>query len=291
MNRNNLAYKQGILSIITNLLLFGLKYWAGIVSGSIALLADAWHTLTDSFSSLVVIISVRLSAKEPDKEHPFGHGRWEEIASFLIAFFLGLIAFSFLKQSIAKFKAHESAEFGIIAIVVTIISLLAKEGLAQYAFYVSRKTNNPTIKADGWHHRSDAYSSLIVLAGIFLGKYFWWIDSLLGFLISILLFYAVFIIFKESVNKILGETPSKELISDINEIVDSVESNDIYPHHFHLHNYGTHKELTFHVKFEGDITLYKAHSIVSEIEKRIYQKLNIVSTIHIEPKNVMHELD
>ena len=149
MDRAKSAYTQGIISIVSNAGLFALKMWAGIVSGSIALTADAWHTLSDSISSIVVVIAVKLSSRKPDKDHPFVHGRWEQIAALFIGFLLALIAYDFLRDSILLFKNKEAANFGVIAIVVTIVSVVVKESLAQYAFYVGKKTDNVSIKADG----------------------------------------------------------------------------------------------------------------------------------------------
>jgi cation diffusion facilitator family transporter len=286
--REKLGYREGVVSIIINLLLFGLKYWAGIVSGSIALIADAWHSLSDSFSSIIVIIGIKLSSRKADNEHPFGHGRWEQIASIFIGFLLAIIAFDFMKEAFQRFSSHESANFGTIAIIVTIISILVNEGLAQYAFYIGRKTDNTSVKADGWHHRTDALSSIIVLAGIFLKNYFWWIDNALGIIISLMLFYAVYEIIKEAINKILGETPSKELMEKIDGIIKSHSIPDLNPHHFHIHNYGTHKELTFHIKLDKTIDINAGHQIATEIETEIRKRLNIESTIHIEPKEVQH---
>ena len=197
MKRERAGYLEGIVSIIVNTLLFGLKLWAGIVSNSIALVADAWHTLSDSASSVIVIAGTKLSSKKADKEHPFGHGRWEHIAAMFIGFLLVIIAWAFIKDSIIQYKARESANFGLIAIIVTIVSILVKEGLAQYAFYLSRKSENASVKADGWHHRTDALSSVIVLAGIMLRNYLWWIDSALGIIISLMLFFAAYEIIRE----------------------------------------------------------------------------------------------
>ncbi len=287
--RNRLSYTEGVISIIANILLFGLKYWAGIVSGSVALIADAWHTLSDSLSSAFVIAGTKLSSKKPDKEHPFGHGRWEQITSIFIGFFLGIIAYEFLKESIEKFNAGESAHFGTVAIVVTVVSIVVKEAMAQYAFYIGRIAKNLTVKADGWHHRTDSLSSVVVLAGILLRNYFWWIDSVLGIIISVMIFYAAFEIVKQAINKLLGEEPSADLLDQINRIIREVEPRDLHPHHFHIHNYGTHTELTFHIKFDENLDIYTGHQIATRIENAIREQLNIESTIHIEPLGVKHK--
>ncbi len=137
--KNRYGYIEGTLSIVGNLLLFGLKYWVGIMSGSLALIADAWHTLSDSASSVVVVGSERISSRRADERHPFGHGRYQQIASIFIAFLLGIVAWEFFTGSIEKFKAQESAQFGTLAIGVTILSIVSKEAMAQYAYYTYRK--------------------------------------------------------------------------------------------------------------------------------------------------------
>ncbi|MDD3637869.1 MAG: cation diffusion facilitator family transporter [Bacteroidales bacterium] len=291
MDKTRSGYLEGVISVIVNSLLFVLKFWAGMVTGSIALTADAWHTLSDSFSSIIVIVAVKLSSKKPDTEHPFGHGRWEQIAALFIAFLLGIIAFDFLRDSFTQFKNHESTEFGTIAIVVTIISIVAKEALAQYAFYIGRKTENVSIKADGWHHRTDALSSVVVLIGILFAKQIWWIDSALGAIISLMLFYATYQIAKEAINKLLGEKPSSELIEKIRNSIQQYDTENIQLHHFHIHNYVGHQELTFHIKLRNDLSIEEGHRIATEIENIIEDKFGIISTIHVEPITFNHNSD
>jgi len=277
------GYIEGAVSIVLNTLLFGIKMWASIVSGSIALAADAWHTLSDSISSVVVVIAAKLSSKKADKEHPFGHGRWEQIASLFIAFILGIIAFGFLETSINQFLKKEKVEYGMIAVVVTIISIVAKEVLAQYAFYLGKKTGNSSVKADGWHHRSDALSSVVVLAGILFAKQFWWVDSVLGVIIALMLFYAAFVILREAVNKILGETPDNDLIDKITNQIKNIYHDDLGLHHFHVHNYISHKEVTFHIRLNKNLTIGKGHSIASEIEEMVSHEFGMEATVHVEP--------
>jgi len=291
MDKVRAGYIEGIVSVIVNSVLFVLKFWAGIVTGSIALTADAWHTLSDSLSSIIVIVAVKLSSKKPDNEHPFGHGRWEQIAALFISFLLCIIAFDFLKDSIIQFKNRESTEFGTIAIVVTIISIIAKEALAQYAFYIGRKTNNVSIKADGWHHRTDALSSIVVLVGILFANQFWWIDSVLGTIISFMLFYATYQIAKVAINKLLGEKPSSELIEKIKNSVGQYHVEEMHLHHFHIHNYVGHQELTFHIKLNNDLSIEEGHKIATDIENIILKQFGIISTVHVEPQNFNHSSD
>lgn len=283
MDKKKASYNEGAVSIIINIGLFFLKYWAGIVSGSVALIADAWHTLSDSISSVIVIAGAKLSSKKADKKHPYGHGRIEYIASIFIGVLLGIIAYDLIKNSIINFAIKESANFGTIAIVVTIISIILKEVLAQYAFFLGRKTGSTTIKADGWHHRTDALSSVIILIGIFFKDYFWWIDSLLGVIVSLMLFYAAYTIIKESIDKILGESPTQDLIENIENMISELGLGDLHPHHFHIHNYVSQKELSFHINLDGNMSIEEGHSVASIIENKIQQELGISATIHIDP--------
>lgn len=281
----NYAVREGWISIITNTLLFVLKYWAGVVTGSIALIADAWHTLTDSVSSAIVIVSAKLSEKPADKEHPFGHGRADLISSVIIGVLLAIIGFEFILKSVEKLKGGDETIFGMAAIIATVASILAKEGLAQYAFWAGKKTDSPILKADGWHHRTDALSSILVLIGIFLGKFFWWIDGALGILIALMIFYAAYEILRDSSNRLMGEIPSDKLITEINKTINELNMN-VCPHHFHMHKYGNHIELTFHILLPPEYSLEKAHAQANRIEVQLRKKMDIEATIHMEPENI-----
>lgn len=216
-------------------------------------------------------------------------GDGNKLQPFFIGFLLALIAYDFLKDSILQFKTKESANFGTLAIIVTSISILVKEGLAQYAFYIGKKTKNISVKADGWHHRTDALSSIVVLIGIFFTNRFWWIDSVLGITIAFMLFYASFEIIKDTINKILGEEPGKELIEKINSFIQSNYHKSVYPHHYHIHNYVNNKELIFHIQVDNKMDVLSAHAIATNIEKTIKKELNIITAIHIEPRSFVQD--
>ena len=183
---NTLAIKEGILSIIINTLLFGAKYWAGITTGSIAVIADAWHTLSDSLTSVVVLIGIKVSSNPADERHPFGHGRAELIGSLVIGVLLAVVAANFIADAVRKLIRHEPAHYGTLAIVATAVSIVLKELLAQVALRMGRKVASQSLVADGWHHRSDAISSVVILAGIFAGRYLWWIDAAMGIAVGCL---------------------------------------------------------------------------------------------------------
>ena len=280
---NKLSYSEGWISIVVNVGLFALKYWAGIVTDSIAITADAWHTLSDSLTSLIVIIGVKISTKPADKEHPFGHGRAEWVASIIIGILLTLIAFNFFSESIQRLRSHESVQYGAIAIIVTVVSILMKEALAQYAIWAGKKTDSKAVKADAWHHRSDAVSSLIILIGIFFNRFFWWIDGILGIIVALLILYAAFDILKDSVSPILGKQPDGELVKQIKKLCLERTGEEVHAHHFHIHDYGGHAELTFHIRLNQEMTLEEAHDIATRIENSIKINLDIETTIHIDP--------
>jgi len=280
------SYFEGVLSIIINLIIFAIKYWAGILTGSVAFIADAWHSLSDSVSSIIVIIGAKASSKPADKEHPYGHGRAEYIASLIIGVFLAIVAYNFIIASWNKFQEHEIVIYNTLAIWVLISSIVLKEALAQYAFYAARKTNSPALKADGWHHRSDALSSVIILIGVFVGKFFWWIDAVLGMIVALMIFWAAIKIFKETASSLLGEEADNQLKEKLKRISNETSGMDVKAHHFHLHHYGNHNELTFHIKLPKDTLLVDAHKIATNIERNVKRNTNIITTIKTEPVRV-----
>lgn len=284
MNDNNkYIIREGWISIFANIILFGLKYWAGIVTGSIALIADAWHTLTDSISSVIVLIGGKISRKPADDDHPFGHGRAEHIAAMIIGVLLALVAFDFVLNSIEKFGTRQQTVFGTIAWVVTIVSIVVKESLAQYAFWAAKKTNSSILKADAWHHRTDALSSVVILVGLAVGKYFWWTDAVLGFIVAIMIAYASYEILAKEITALLGESPSDEHLRAICETAQQNCKHPLHLHHIHVHKYGQHTEMSCHIKLPAGMSLEEAHEICTKIETVIHNKFGYISTIHPEP--------
>ncbi|MBU4362340.1 cation diffusion facilitator family transporter [bacterium] len=278
-----IGYLEGTISIILNTILFGIKYWVGIKTFSIAIIADAWHTLSDSLTSLVVIIGFKVSSKPADKKHPYGHGQAEIISSIIIGTLLAVVGVNFLIASIQKFINHQSASYGNLAVIVFIISVIVKEGLAQFSMRAGKKINSQSLIADGWHHRSDALVSLMVLVGIFIGEYFWWVDSIMGIIVSLVIFYTTYIILKDSISTLIGEEPSEDLEVEIRKIVTNSISHDVKLHHLHSHKYGDNRELTFHIRLPVDTRLEEAHRITEKLEKKIKEEMNIETTIHAEP--------
>lgn len=282
-SRNKYIVQEGWISIIGNTVLFGVKYWAGIVTGSLALIADAWHTLSDTVSSVIVLIAGKVSRKPADDDHPFGHGRAEHIAAIIIGVLLAIVAFDFIVGAIEKFSTKEKTVFGTIAWVVTIVSILAKEAMAQYAFWAAKKTNSSILKADAWHHRSDALSSIVILIGLTVGNYFWWTDAVLSFIVALMIGYTSYEILSKEITSLLGESPDEELLLSIRETAQKACDQPIHLHHIHIHNYGQHSEMSCHIKLPPKMQLEDAHDICTKIETVIEEKYGYISTIHPEP--------
>ena len=275
---------EGVISVIINVLLFVFKYIVGMMTGSLSIIADAWHSLSDCISSIIVIIGGIFSKRPPDEEHPFGHGRIELITSFVVGIMLVFIGYTFFSEAIENIMNKKSASFTMMAIIAMIVSILIKELLAQYSFWGYRKSGSKSLYADAWHHRSDSITSIIILVGILFGKNFWWIDSVLSILVALVIFYAAFDVIKSSVKPLIGEYPSQETIESIKNIAKEINIDDdnLNLHHFHIHTYGDHSEITFHMRFPKDMTVFDAHSKATLFENAIREKLSIEPTIHIE---------
>jgi cation diffusion facilitator family transporter len=275
----------GTSSVILNTVLFIFKLWAGIISGSVALIADAWHTLSDSITSLVVVVGILYSSRPADEQHPFGHGRAESIASIIIATLLAIVGVKFGWESIQKLITRETPMFGTMALIVTVTTVVLKEVIAQVSIRVGKKHQIRSLVADGWHHRSDALSSILILVVILFNRYVWWLDGAAGILVSVIIFWVAFSIVLEASNSLLGSKPSDEFIAGIEKCIDENVEGALGVHHIHLHDYGMHRELTAHVCVPGNLNITEAHSIASNVETVLKEKLQLETTIHIEPND------
>jgi|DewCreStandDraft_4_1066084.scaffolds.fasta_scaffold08925_7 cation diffusion facilitator family transporter len=282
MEKQKISYIEGWTSVAINTILFGLKYWAGLITGSVAIIADAWHTLSDSITSLIVILGAKIAAKKPDREHPFGHGKVEFIVSIIIGVLLFVVGFNFIVESIKKLKAHEIVTYNIFAILVFIISVILKEALFQFAMALGKKYDAKALIADAWHHRSDAIASLLILVGIFFSKNFWWVDGVLGFIVSILIIQTAYSIIVDSSNVLIGRSSDKKTEETIRNTIKDICGSDQKMHHLHIHEYGEHKEATFHIKFSDGTTIEQAHNTANKIETILKRQYNIDATIHLE---------
>jgi len=281
--KENLGYIEGWVSIVVNTLLFGMKYWVGILCGSVAMIADAWHTLSDTLTSIVVIVGFVIAARPADKEHPFGHGRAEFIAALAIGILLGVVGFNFMAESVGRLIHHHSVKFSLFAIIVFFVSIFVKEALSQFAFWAGKQINSKSVTADGWHHRSDAIASALIVVGALFGKFFWWIDGVLGIGVSLLILWAAFDIIRSSSSALLGEAADRESEKKIRNLILKNFRIVKSTHHIHIHRYGTHNELTLHIKLPSSMSVARAHDICTEVEVLLKREMKMETTVHVEP--------
>jgi cation diffusion facilitator family transporter len=282
-SKKAIGYLEGFVSIIVNLLLFAGKLWVGIIFNSIAMIADAWHSLSDSFTSIVVIMGFWVSGKPADKEHPFGHGRAEIIATIIIGTLLAVVGVNFFLESIQRLINYETGQFTSITIIVCAASIISKEGLAQLSNYLGKIISSSALKADAWHHRTDAITSALIIIGALVSPYFWWIDGALGIIISVIILYAAFQILLENASIILGQRMSPQLKDELSALVMEASDKISDIHHFHFHKYGDHSELTFHIRVVANMHVKRAHEIANAIEQKIKTEYGFETTIHIGP--------
>ena len=284
-----LPYIEGWLSIGLNTFLFLSKYVIGLRINSISLQADAWHTLSDSLTSIILIFGIYLSAKPADEEHPFGHGRIEKITSLVIGIMLILVAINFLKESIVRITSKKEITFTFASILIQAICAVTKQSLAFFAFWAGKKSKINAIIADAWHHQSDAITSALFIIGVSLSKYIPFVDGYLGVLISFAILMTAMDVIKSSASPLIGEKVPEELIAKVTKEVSKVDSRITGLHHFHMHRYGNHIELTFHIRLPKEISLEEAHEITKKIENALIKE-KIEATIHVEPYSGGEEL-
>ena len=282
-HKTAVGYIISSLSIVLNIVLFILKYWVGVLSASVAIVADAWHTLSDTLTSLVVLISFKISSVPPDKKHPYGHGRAELIAALVVGILLAVVGFNFFVESIHRLIDRQAAAYGTLALIVIAASVVSKEAMAQVSIRAGRRTNSRSLIADGWHHRSDAISSLLIFIGIVAGQRFWWTDGVLGLVVSLLIFHATFGILKDTISALLGEEPDEEEIARIISLSSQLTPHDLHVHNPRVHDYGQYRELTLHIYLPADMRLSEAHEIVTALENAIKKEMGIEATVHIDP--------
>jgi cation diffusion facilitator family transporter len=283
MQRARKGALVGWVSILLNVVLFICKMWAGMVTGSVAMIADAWHTLADSVSSVIVLVGFRLGAQPADREHPFGHGRAELIAAVMIGTLLVLVGLGFGREAVGRLIEHAPAVFSATAIVVFAVSAVLKEGLAQWSVRVGRRIDAPALVADAWHHRSDAVASAVIVVGALLGSRFWWVDGVLGLAVAAMILHAAYDIIKDAAQRLMGAAPDAAFEARVREVVCGVAPCDAEPHHLHLHSYGGHHELTLHLYLPADMTVAQAHAYSEKIEAALAEQLGVEATVHVDP--------
>jgi len=283
--RKRIGYLEAWVSIIGNVLLFLLKLLIGIAINSLSLIADAFHSLSDVLTSIVVLVGFKFGEKPADKEHPFGHGRIEIIATLIIAFLLIVVTYDIGKSAILRIISPQKVKFSSIAIIFMIASAGFKEWMASFSIFLGKKINASSLIADAWHHRSDAIASLLVGLGlIFMRFNLYLIDGILALGVAILIGWIAVRLIIISSSTLIGEAPDSELISKISQISLSVPGV-INIHDIYVHDYNTNKIISLHVEVNDNLLADVAHEIATTVEEKIKEKTHAYNvTAHIDPK-------
>jgi len=285
LSRKRIGYLEAWVSIIGNVLLFLLKLLIGIAINSLSLIADAFHSLSDVLTSIVVLVGFKFGEKPADKEHPFGHGRIEIIATLIIAFLLIVVTYDIGKSAILRIISPQKVKFSSIAIIFMIASAGFKEWMASFSIFLGKKINASSLIADAWHHRSDAIASLLVGLGlIFMRFNLYLIDGILALGVAILIGWIAVRLIIISSSTLIGEAPDSELISKISQISLSVPGV-INIHDIYVHDYNTNKIISLHVEVNDNLLADVAHEIATTVEEKIKEKTHAYNvTAHIDPK-------
>lgn len=283
-NREKFGKFEGYTSSVLNLLLFIIKLVLGLLSHSYALIADSFHSLSDILTSIIVIVSFKLSSQPPDKEHPYGHGRIEYISTLIIAILLILVGFEFARISITRIMQPKKVIFTPLILITVILTIILKELMARLSFYIGKIINSETLMADAWHHRSDAISSVLVVIS-FISAYFglFAIDGIACFIIALFIAYIGINILKKSANILIGTAPSENVIKKIKDIALHNNDNVISVHDVIINTYGKLSIGSLHIIVPDTLNLINAHDISNSIEEVIKKEMNIDMTIHIDP--------
>lgn len=273
----------GWVSIAINMFLFLLKGGLGLFTGSLALIADAFHTLSDVATSVVVVISFYITGKPSDTEHPFGHGRAEFISAIIMSTLLAVTAFELLKSSFHRIMNPVAFVASWWVILVILATVLVKEGIAFYAMHLSRKINSDTLRADSWHHHLDAVSSMmVVIAFIFSHFQYPYLDGPVGVIIALIIFYSAYGIVKSPIDHLLGTPPSENLLNKIEATVLSFPQIKGV-HDIIIHNYGYRTILSLHIEIDEELSLIDAHQISEKVDRTLRSQTDAYVTVHMDP--------
>lgn len=273
----------GYLSILVNLVLFAVKLVLGLMAGSIALVADAAHTASDSITSAVVILAAYHARRPPDREHPWGHGRSEAVGTVVIAVLLGVIGVELGKESVLRLASPEplSAPWWIIAVVLA--TAVAKEWLARYAQRLGERSGNRALMADVWHHRSDVWATVLVALGMVGARYgFVWLDGAAGLLVSLLILWVALRIARESVDTLLGSAPSPQEVAAVKLQAAEVEGV-IGVHDVVIHRYGARVFISLHIETSSELDALTLHQIATRVERRVQRSGHGSVCVHMDP--------
>ena len=286
--RKSYGTLASVVGIIVNLILAGIKILAGLLAGSIAIIADAFNNLSDSGTSVITLLSFKLSSKPADKEHPYGHARIEYIASMIVSFVILLVGAELLLDSgktLLGFSEAKDTFITNLTIVILSVSVFLKLWLGLFYRTVAKKIDSTVVSAAATDSFSDSLSTVAVLVSSVVIKFTGWtiIDAIVGIGVSVPIIIAGLKILNETKDILLGEGPVDETVNAIEKIV--ADYPDIIGiHDLMVHNYGPNKFVaSFHAEVDGKKDIYYLHDMIDNVERRINEELIISCTIHMDP--------
>ena len=281
----------GTLGIICNLFLFAVKVGVGTAMSSIAIISDAFNNLSDTGSSMVSIIGVKLSAKEPDREHPFGHGRLEYISSLIVAFIIMLVGFELFKSSVTKIFNPEVVVLSPVLLVILSVTIPVKLWMYSYNKYVGKITGSGVILATAKDSINDVIATSAVILSAIIGKLinFPPLDGIVGTVVSLLILYSGLRIALDTIDILLGAPPEKELIEAIRSRVLEAEGV-VGVHDLIVHDYGPGRVLaSVHAEVPDDCNVVEIHEVIDLLEQKIDKELGVHIVVHMDPIAVNSE--
>lgn len=279
-----------ILGIFLNVLLFAGKYIAGVISGSIAITADAFNNLSDAGSSAISLLGFRLSGKRPDPDHPFGHGRIEYISGLAVAAMIIVMGAELLISSVQKIISPEAVEVGLLPAIILVVSILVKVYMCVYNKSVGKKIGSTAMIATGTDSLSDSIATAVVLLSMGVTYVFDVnIDGYAGVLVAAFILFAGYNVAKDTLSPLLGQAPDPELVESIEELV--MSSNAVIGmHDLVVHDYGPGRVMiSLHAEVDGKGDIFELHDEIDLIERRLKDELGCDATIHMDPVETDNE--
>ncbi|MED9947161.1 cation diffusion facilitator family transporter [Peptacetobacter hiranonis] len=288
--RNKYGTVAGIVGIVSNLLLFILKFSIGFLSGSIAITADAFNNFTDMASSAITMIGFKLASMPADEEHPFGHGRLEYLSALVVAFMVMFVGIKFVQTSFERIMNPVAVQFSLIPFILLLCSMAVKFWLGRFNKIVGEKIDSSALKAVAVDAMGDVFTSGCVVLSYLIAKFTAFpLDGYVGIVVSLIILYAGFSLIKETVSPLLGEAPDAEMVDAI--VNGLLEYNIISGvHDLIIHNYGVGRCIaSVHAEVPCNIDIMEIHEVIDDAEKELSKKLNIHLVIHMDPIAVEDE--
>lgn len=274
----------GIVGILSNLVLCTAKILIGIVSGSIAIIGDGVNNLADASSSVITLIGFKLASLPEDKDHPYGHARYEYITGMIVSILIVLVGIELGQTSIDKVMDPAPLDFSWTVVLVLVLSIAIKIWQAMFNISIGKKINSMALTATGADSRNDVISTTVVLISVLVGEFSGIaIDGYMGCLVALFIIWSGFGLVKETISPLLGEAPDEELVSDIRRLALAPEGV-LGVHDLVVHNYGPGKVFaSIHIEVDADADLMESHDMIDDIEMEAAKKLNLMLTCHLDP--------